>query len=41
MASRLKKFDNFNKSYYLCFVHSNNFFGEGVRKFHQTLKGVH
>jgi hypothetical protein len=22
-------------------MHSNKFFGEGVRKFHQTLKGVH
>jgi len=36
-----KKFDNFNKSHYLCFMHLNKFFGEGVRKFHQTLKGVH
>jgi len=41
MASRLKKFDNFNKSHYLSFVHLNKFFWEGVRKFYQTLKGVH
>jgi len=36
-----KKFVNFSKSGYLDFTYWNTFLWEGVRKFHQTLNGVH
>jgi len=33
-------FVSFSKSHYLYLMHVNTFFGEGVYRFHQTLKGA-